>query len=224
MKLDKSPKTIKTMFNIISEEYDFMNNIISFKTQYLIKHKSLMNINWSNGMKVIDLCCGTGDMASIIKEINPNTQIIGIDFSEKMIEIAKKKNQNNGIQFFEGDITNLPYSDNTFDAAIMSFALRNISNSEKAIEETYRILKPNGQFLHIDFGEKNFLSSIFDNFTILSSKIFSKNKSAYTYLINSKKLFLTPNELIKDFESKGFKKKERRDYLFGVISAQIMTK
>ena len=124
----------------------------------------------------------------------------------------------------QGDATNLPYEDNSFDIVTMGFGLRNIANAEKAVEEVYRILKPNGSFLHLDFGRKNFLSKIYDKITPTLAKIFTENSVSYKYLIKSKKEFLSPEDLIKDFENKGFKLKKRCDYIFGVISAQIMYK
>ncbi len=106
----------------------------------------------------------------------------------------------------------------------MGFGLRNIQNAEKAVEEVYRILRHGGQFLHLDFGRKNLASKIYDKIFPLLISNFTENHSAYRYLIKSKESFPTPSDLIKDFESKGFKLKKREDYLFGVISTQIFIK
>lgn len=222
MTVDKSPETIQTMFNIISREYDYLNDIMSFGTHYYIKQKCIHNLDIKPHDNVIDLCCGTGDLSEIIKKQQPYANITGIDFSYNMLEIAKSKNPD--ITFLQGDVTNLPYQDNYFDFAIMGFGLRNIQNAEKAVEEVYRILKPGGTFVHLDFGQKNIISRIYDKITPFIIKNFTENTFPYNYLIESKKIFSTPQELIKDFESKGFKLKKREDYLFGVISSQIMTK
>lgn len=222
MKLDKSPETIRTMFNMIAEKYDFMNNIISFGTQRFIKYKCIENLDIQPHSNILDLCTGTGDLAKIIKKLYPLSTITGIDLSEKMIHIAKDKVR--GVKFFQGDATELPFSDKTFDIVTMGFGLRNIQNPEKAIEQIYRVLKPNGLFLHLDFGEKNFLNKIFDKTVPILAKIFSKNTYAYSYLIKSKKTFLTPDDLINDFEKKGFVLQKRKEYLFKVISCQIMKK
>lgn len=104
----------------------------------------------------------------------------------------------------------------------MGFGLRNILNAEKSVEEVYRVLKPNGQFLHLDFGRKNLPSKIYEIITPILTKIFTDNPKAYSYLIKSKREFPEPQDLIKDFESKGFKLKKRKDFIFGVISAQLM--
>lgn len=220
--LNKSPQTIQTMFNMLAANYDHINDIMSFGTQKSVKEKAIFNLDIKPHDNVIDLCCGTGDLAGLIKKHHPASCVTGIDFSERMLEIAKDKHPN--IKFFQGDVTQLPYEDNSFDIAVMGFGLRNIQNAEKAVEEVYRILRHGGQFLHLDFGRKNLASKIYDKIFPLLISNFTENHSAYRYLIKSKESFPTPSDLIKDFESKGFKLKKREDYLFGVISTQIFIK
>ena len=220
MTLDKSPQRIQKMFNTIAFKYDFINNVMSLGTHQTIKSDCIKRLNIKPDYKVLDLCCGTGDLTSMIKKYTQN--VIGIDFSDKMLEIAREKVKNT--EFFQGDATALPFPDDTFDIVTIGFGLRNIQNAEKAVEEIYRVLKPNGLFMHLDFGEKNILSRIFDKTIPIFIKIFSQNSDAYSYLIKSKQEFLTPDELIKDFESKGFALKNRFDYLFKAISCQIMRK
>ena len=222
MTLDKTPASIRTMFNMIANKYDFVNNVMSFGTQNHVKNQAIKMLDIKPHDNVIDLCCGTGDLSRIIKKTSPHTCITGIDFSEKMLSVAKEKYTD--ICFMQGDVTNLPYADNSFDFAVMGFGLRNILNAEKAVEEVYRILKPNGKFLHLDFGRKNFASRVYDKMTPLLIKLFTENTQAYSYLIKSKQEFPTPKDLIKDFESKGFKLVKRKDFLCGVISAQVLEK
>ena len=222
MKYDKSPQAIHTMFNMIAKRYDMINNIMSFGTQLNVKSACIKSLNIKPHENVLDLCTGTGDLAGLIKKIQPDAYVTGIDFSENMIDIAKYKHTN--VQFFQGDATSLPYEDNTFDVVTMGFGLRNIQNAEKAVEEVYRILKPNGKFLHLDFGEKNLISKIYDKLTPLIVSKFTDNAPAYSYLIKSRQIFPKPAELIRDFESKGFKLRKRKDYLFRIISSQIMVK
>lgn len=219
---DKSPEAIQTMFNMIAQKYDMINNIMSFGTQMRIKSACIKSLDIKPHANVLDLCSGTGDLAGLIKKIQPDACVTGIDFSINMIDIAKDKHPT--VRFLQGDATSLPYEDNTFDIVTMGFGLRNIQNAEKAVEEIYRILKPNGKFLHLDFGEKNIVSKIYDKITPLIVSRFTDNTPAYSYLIKSRQIFPTPAELIKDFESKGFKLYKREDYLLGVISSQIMVK
>ena len=205
---------------------DNKNNIMSFGLHNYIKIKCVKSLKICPYSNVIDLCTGTGDIARIIKKFTPNADVTGIDFSENMLEIAVAKSfgEFKDIKYFQGDVTNLPYKDNSFDVVTMGFGLRNIFNAEKAVEEIYRVLSPGGSFLHVDFNKTSLLSKIYDKITPVLVSPFTENKEAYKYLIKSRQNFLTPEELIKDFESKGFKLKKRKDYLFGIISSQIMEK
>jgi len=210
------------MFNSIADKYDLMNNIISLGTHKYAKFMSIKNLSIKSGDKILDLCCGTGDLAIQMKKKQPESEVMGLDFSEKMLEIALKKSKYGNITFINTDCTKLPFYDNSFDIITMGFGLRNIFDTNKALSEVYRVLKPGGQFLHIDFGRKNFFSKIFDKIIPVLVKIFYKNSSPYNYLIKSKQLFPPPEGLIEVFESEGFKILKRKDYLFGVISSQVM--
>lgn len=220
--IDKSPEKIQKMFDEICEKYDFLNNLMSFGTQIFIKKDCINQLNSKSPLKILDLCCGTGDLTRILRKKFPDAEVFGADFSEKMLEIAKTKN--NKIEYLQSDVTNLPFEDNSFDIITIGFGLRNIENFYGAIDEIYRVLKPKGQIMHLDFGEKNIFNKIFDKITPHLVKIFTKNNEAYSYLIKSKQEFFTPDELIKKFENKGFEFVKRKDYLFGSISCQIMTK
>lgn len=222
--MDKVSYQIQNMFDSIADKYDFMNNIISLGTHKYAKSMSIKNLSIKPRDKILDLCCGTGDLAIQMKKQQPEAEITGVDFSEKMLEIAMKKSRNENIAFINADCTRLPFADNSFDVITMGFGLRNISDTNKALSEAYRVLKYGGQFLHIDFGRKNFFSKIFDKITPVLVKIFYGNNFPYNYLIKSKQIFPPPEGLIEVFESEGFKLSKRKDYLFGIISSQIMTK
>ena len=222
MTLSKTPENIRMMFNAIAEKYDFMNELISLGQHRIVKRKSLKMLEIKPHSKILDACCGTGDLGVLIKKEEPLADITGIDFSEKMLSIAR--NRIESINFIQKDITDLDFPDNSFDFVVMGFGLRNVVNPEKALYELYRVLKPGSEFLHLDFGKKNFFGNFFDFEVQLLAKIFNSNSEAYDYLIKSKKNFPLPDELIKDFEKCGFKFKVRKDFVFGVISAQVMKK
>ena len=219
---DKSPQKIQTMFDIISDKYDLINNIMSLGLQKLIKKNSVKLLKIKPKDNILDLCCGTGDFAYIIKNGYPDVKVLGADFSQEMLKIAREKGK--GVKFIHGDATNLPFEDNSFDFVIMGFGLRNIQDTEKALKEIYRILKYGGKFLHIDFGEKNILNSLFDRIIPNLTHILTKNSFAYRYLIDSKKTFPEPNNLVIEFENSGFKFLKRKDYLFKTISCLVMKK
>lgn len=218
----KQNNEIKNMFNNISEKYDFMNNIISFGMHKKIKKHVIKSLNIKPNSKVLDLCCGSGDLGRIIKKIQPTCDVVGVDFSEQMLEIARKKNPN--ITYWKMDATTLSFEKNSFDYIVMGFGLRNIPQKNKVLEEIYRILKTNGQFMHLDFGEQSFISKIYDNIVLFLVKLFTKNTKPYKYLILSKNNFLTPQELIELFKFNKLECIKHKNMYFNMISYQIMKK
>ena len=222
MNTDKSPKVIKNMFDSIAEHYDKMNNVISFGMDKIIKKKCIKFLGIGEKSTVLDLCTGTGDLVKIIQALRPKTGITAVDFSKNMLAIAK--NQIKNAKFLEADATNLPFEDNTFDFVTISYGLRNIQDRAKAISEIYRVLKVGGKILHLDFGEKNLLGKTFEYITPNLARIFGRDVASYKYLIESKKEFPEPNELIKEFEAQKFKLVLRKDFLLKSISAQFFEK
>ena len=214
--MNKNPQKIKEMFDSIAEKYDFNNNIISFGLHKIVKKLAINGFDLKG--KCLDLCTGTGDIAYLLK--NKGLEVIGFDFSEKMLEIARKKHPE--IEFIQGDCTQLPFADNSFDTVTISFGLRNIENYDKALDEIKRVLKPSGKFLHLDLAKKNFLANlVFDNVIPVLINVFYKDKIPYEYLVKSKKLFFDEKSLINLFEKHQLELIEVKDFLFGAISCQF---
>lgn len=218
----KSKKDIQNMFDKIAPGYDFLNNIISFYTHIFVKKAAIKALKIEKGARVLDLCCGSGDLGRLIKDSTSEVAVFGADYSTKMLDIAKKKNPD--IEYFNMDATALGFGDNSFDYTVMGFGLRNIPNKDSAISEIYRVLKPGGKFLHLDFGQKTIFSKIFDNIVIFAAHLFTNEKEAYTYLINSKNNFPEPEKLVKTFEEQGFSCVKIKYLLFRIISFQIIKK
>jgi demethylmenaquinone methyltransferase/2-methoxy-6-polyprenyl-1,4-benzoquinol methylase len=210
---NKTRPQIKNMFNSIAHKYDVMNDVISLGLHRRVKTAALGQLNIPAGAKILDLCCGTGDLARIVKKIQPQAEVTGVDFSAQMLEIARTQCAN--ITLLQDDVNQLRFDNGSFDIVTMGFGLRNVEDKEKALAQIHRLLKPGGQFLHLDFGEKNFISSLFD----FCVQLFLPQP--YDYLISSKQAFPPPEQLIKTIEAAGFKFKTRKDYVLGVISSQL---
>lgn len=219
----KNPEIIKKLFNNLATKYDFFNRVISLGMQTKVKKDSLKLLNVHNGNKVLDICTGTGDLIYFLDKINPNLDLTGVDFSEKMLEIARKKQKKsqNNIRFFIADGRELPFEDNTFDIVTIGFGLRNIENYERVITEIHRVLKPKGQVLNLDFScDKSLANSIFDLITSIITSFTSK-KNSFKYLIDSKKEFLNSIDLINLFRRKNFILLRRKYFAFDVISTEV---
>lgn len=220
--MEKTPKNIQHIFNKISQYYDFMNNIISLCTHKFIKTKCAEMLDIPQRARVLDLCCGTGDTAWIIKRLYKRSNVIGVDFSDKMLDIARKKCKY--VEFYNLDISKLPFEKCSFDTITCTFGLRNVENIETVLENISKILRHGGEFMQLDFAYKNFFSKIFDFYLLTMAKLLKKNLVAYKYLVDSKKEFPKPEELIKICEKYSLKLKTKRDFFFGIISMQIYTK
>ena len=220
--INKEPDSIKKMFNKIAAHYDLLNNIISCFTHYQVKKIAVKNLKITPNSKVLDLCCGTGDLGKIAKKLTPSCEVIGVDFSKNMTDLAAKKSPN--IKFMEQDATNLNFDDNSFDYVLMGFGLRNIKDRQAALKEIHRVLKKDGVFLHLDFGNKNFLNKIYDLIITFFAKMFFKNTESYLYLLKSKNEFPPPNILAEEFKNAGFNVKTIKYCCFNLISFQICLK
>ena len=222
MTIKKTSQNIQNLFDEIAQRYDFMNKVISFGLQGKVKEEAVKMTGINPHSKILDACCGTGDIARLIKTKFPSAGVTGLDFSDRMLEIARGKTS--GINFVLGDITKTDFPSASFDVVTMSFGLRNIPEPEKALEEIYRVLKPEGEFLHLDFWSKNIFSRIFDIEALVLAGIFCGKTEPYKYLIQSKKDFPPPDKLIKVIEASGFRLKGRKNFVFNALSAQVFEK
>lgn len=222
----KTSYKIEKMFDEISLKYDFMNNLISMFTHYFVKKVAVKKLEIKGNSKVIDLCCGTGDIARILAKNKMVESVVGVDFSQGMLNMAKRKTNNLKITYLNENCLNLPFNDNEFDCATMFFGLRNVEDENKVLQEIKRVLKNGGQFLYMDFSKENkILNKIFDFFVLFFVKIFcQKNKNAYEYLIKSKNSFHERKELLNIFQQNGFVLKKEYKFMFGVILCQLYKK
>ena len=186
------------MFDTISGEYDNLNRVISFGIDIKWRNKVVAIVKATNPKNVLDIATGTGDLAISLAETNAE-KIIGLDISPGMLNVGKEKikakNLDAKIDMIIGDSENLPFDDNTFDAITVAFGVRNFETLEKGLADILRVLKPNGTFVILEtsvptkFPFKQ--GYAFHSKVILPTvgKLFSKDKTAYTYLSDSANVF-----------------------------------
>lgn len=221
--IDKSPQKIKEMFNRISSKYDLINNFISLGLHKIIKKCAVNDLlKDRNVNNILDCCTGTGDIALILKTKFPDSKITGIDVSPKMLELAKQKVKN--VKFIEGSCTDLPFEDNSFDLVTIFFGLRNIGDYEKAISEIYRILKPGGEILYLDFGKSKYTVTIFNIIVNIVAKIFFQDIYPYRYLLKSKEEFMVEYDLVNEFRQKNIELIEQKKYVLNTILTLLLKK
>lgn len=219
-KYDKSnPQSIKAMFNDIAEKYDLMNNIMTFFVHHIIKKKAVKLINPSS-RKIIDICTGTGDIARYTAELLPNAQIKAVDFSNRMLSIAKQKTQVNNIEYIEADALKTYFPDNFFDTCTVGFGLRNIYSTNAGLKEINRILKPGGELIIIEvLNTKNrWLYPLFlDKAVPLAAKAITGRKAPYKYLIKSASEYYSFSEISELLSENNFSIKEHFSYFFSTL-------
>jgi demethylmenaquinone methyltransferase/2-methoxy-6-polyprenyl-1,4-benzoquinol methylase len=189
---------VAQMFDTISENYDGMNKIISLGTDAAWKKKILQMVKLKNPTSVLDIATGTGDLAILFAETSAK-EIIGLDISQGMLDIGKKKisdkKLDSKIQMVLGDGEKIPYTDNYFDVITVAYGVRNFENLEIGLSEILRVLKSNGTFIILETSVPTTFPFkqgyyVYTNFIMPTiGKLFSKDKAAYTYLSNSAQNF-----------------------------------
>lgn len=142
----KNESEVNEMFTRVAPNYDKLNNIISLGTQKLWRKKLLAGLEFKPGIKALDVCCGTGDLAIALANRLPQGRVTGVDFNAAMLKIAEKKAKAiPNLILINGDAMALPLEDESFDIVTIGFGLRNVPDADKALSEIYRVLKPGGQ-------------------------------------------------------------------------------
>ena len=225
---------VEKMFDAISENYDGLNRVISFGTDIKWRKKVLAIIIDHQPESILDIATGTGDLAIKFAEKTSATKIIGLDLSEGMLSIARKKvadtELKNTIEFIKGDSEALPFKDNMFDAITVSFGIRNFENLEKGLSEILRVIKPKGLLIILEtsvptkFPFKQGYQ--FHSKTILPfiGKLFSKDKVAYNYLSESASVFPYGEKLNNILRKIGFINVINKPQTFGVATIYTATK
>lgn len=229
---DKQDKnSIKELFNKIALRYDVLNNVISLGTHGFIKKQAISNacklLN-NKPLKILDLCCGSGDISIEFSKKFPQAQIIGVDFSEGILEIARKKTKKyNNIEFINFDITNLENLNcGKFDICFISFGLRNLPSVENFLKDIKFVLNKNAVLSVLDLGKPQGIIGFFYNiyFKILMP-IFSlpvlKNIFPAKYLVKSLETYPSQKEMMKLLKKYGFSDIKNKNWLFGAIGQQI---
>ena len=224
---------VAQMFDTISGNYDGLNKIISLGTDATWKKKILQMVKQLHPTSILDIATGTGDLAILFAETTA-TEIIGLDISQGMLDMGKKKisdkNLDSKIQMVLGDGEKIPYLDNYFDVITVAYGVRNFENLEKGLSEILRVLKPNGTFIILEtavptkfpFKQGYYLYTNFIMPTI--GKLFSKDKAAYKYLSTSAQNFPFGEALNNILRKIGFIDVQDEPQTMGVASIYIASK
>jgi demethylmenaquinone methyltransferase / 2-methoxy-6-polyprenyl-1,4-benzoquinol methylase len=190
---------VAAMFDDIAFRYDFLNHFLSIGIDVGWRKKAIRQLSSLQPKKILDVATGTADMAIIESAILNPDKITGIDISDGMLEIGRKKIDKLGlsksIELVNGDSETINFADNSFDAVTVAFGVRNFEHLEKGLNEIKRVLRPGGKLIVLEctkpkmFGVKQLYNVYMNWITPGIGKLFSKNRNAYSYLNESIKKF-----------------------------------
>ncbi|MBC8306766.1 MAG: ubiquinone/menaquinone biosynthesis methyltransferase, partial [Pelagibacterales bacterium] len=217
-------KLVQKVFSDVANNYDLMNDVMSFGAHRLWKKSFIDIVNPSAGDKIIDVGSGSGDLVLEILKRDLNLKIDMIDLNKKMLLEGKKRIKNNNVKFFQQNAEKLNFLNNIYDKYLISFCLRNVTDIDQSFKEAFRILKPGGQYYCLEFSRPNsfVLANIYSyyksNIIPTFGKIFSNNRDAYNYLNQSIDLFPNQDDLKKRIETAGFKSVKYTNLFDGIVS------
>ena len=223
--LQQKKGLVKGVFNKVFKKYDLMNDLMSLGIHRIWKKNLIQMMNPSNKKKLIDVACGTGDVAKLYLEATDNiSTILCVDPNINMIKECKKnlkKYKNIKWKVCSAERLNVP--DNSFDFYTISFGLRNAKNINKSLKEAHRVLKSGGRFLCLEFSkiENNNLEILYKNYSKLIPKIGEivvGEKKPYEYLVKSIENFISQKQLIEKMKQSNFKNCEYRNLSGGIVA------
>lgn len=216
---------VQQMFDNIAHRYDFLNRFLSLGIDKGWRKKAIKMLAAHHPKRILDVATGTADFAIATLEINPE-EVIGVDISEGMLDVGRKKLTEKGItniRLESGDSENLQFADASFDAVIVAFGVRNFENLEKGLAEINRVLRPGGVAMILEFSKpKGLFGVIFSiyNKTLLPlwGKLFSGDNAAYKYLPESVAAFPEGDEFKQIMTSVKYNNVTDRRLTFGICS------
>ncbi len=204
---------VEEMFDEISSKYDLLNHLLSINIDKSWRRKAIGLLKPFHPATILDVATGTADFAVEAARLNPDS-ITGIDLSEGMLKVGRQKIESKGlsgiIELRKADSENLPFNDETYDAATVGFGVRNFENLGKGLAEIFRVLKPGGIFIILEFSRpKNVLFRklyflYFKSVLPFMGRLVSKSDRAYTYLPESVLEFPDGDEFVAILRNAGF--------------------
>ncbi len=223
--LQSAATAVREMFTAIAPRYDLLNHVLSANVDRLWWRRTaraFAGILKRPDARVLDLCCGTGDMAfALRREASESASITGADFAHAMLQRAAIKSQGTTLRWVEADALRLPFTDGQFDLVTSAFGFRNLVDYDAGLREILRILKPGGECGVLDFGEpKGLIGKVyrvyFRRVLPAAGTLISGVKGPYAYLPASVKRFPEPEEMLRRMRDSGFREASWTPYSLGI--------
>lgn len=222
---------VHSVFESIAPKYDLMNDILSFRRHKAWRSFTMKKMNVQTGSTAIDLCCGTCDWTISLAEASGTGAMVGLDFSQNMLDVGGEKIQRLGldkqIRLIRGNAMELPFEDNTFDYATIGFALRNVPDLVKVIEEMQRVVKPGGLVVSLELSKptwqpfKSIYYFYFQKILPMLGKLIVKRYEQYKWLPESLVHFPDHKQLAEIFRTTGLADVEAYPLTGGIAALHI---
>jgi len=231
---EEKTRQLNRMFNTISRQYDKFNDIMSMGLARRWRKKALLTLEDYNPENILDIAAGTADMCIKSFEYLRPLNVTGIDISEKMLEIGKKKVAKAGlgdrVTLRVEDVSSMSFADQSFDAATTSFGIRNFEKLDQSLLEIHRVLKPHGKFVILEMSEPQ--TPVIKQGYLLYTKTlipfavrtFANDPKAYSYLTNSMSAFPQGKVFIDILKKNGFNCLKYKTFFLGVCSLYLAEK
>ena len=216
---------VENVFDQVYDKYDLMNDLMSLGVHRLWKKNLLNMINPSQNKHLIDVACGTGDIAKLfLNSVNRDFKVTCVDPNKNMIKKGKEKlNEYKNLNWIVSPAEKLPVSSNTYDFYTISFGLRNTKDLKKTLQEAYRVLKPGGRFLCLEFSKINntnleFVYKSYSKMIPTIGKWVVGKKEPYEYLTKSIQDFINQEELLDLMKKNNFHKCSYQNLSGGIVA------
>ena len=218
-------REVRAMFDRIAPRYDLMNRLMSGGLDRRWRRLAAATADVSLGSRALDVCTGTGDLAfELARRVGASGAVIGVDFSEQMLERAREKNVARGssVDFQQADALELPFPDDAFDAATVAFGARNLADLDRGLAEMARVVRPGGTVVVLDITTPRRLRALhglwFDRLVPRVGALVGRDGAAYGYLPASAKRFPQPEALAELMTDAGLGDVRHRSFLGGIVA------
>ena len=231
---EPTPERVKGIFSLIARRYDVFNALSSFGIDRLWRRDAVAAARLTRTSRVLDLCAGTGDLSLALARLGRPAEVMGTDFVPEMLEIAKRKGRaykgRTSLTFEVADAQDLPYSDASFDVVTVAFGVRNLPDRAANFAEVYRVLKPGGRYVVLEFSRPRFAPwrwfyHAYLRFVIPTiGGLLTRDRASFVYLNDSIRAFPDQAALAGELRQTGFSAISWEDRTGGVVAIHVAVK